>query len=140
MKRLALLALLAPLCLASPSSAGQRTSGTVGIDLNARRAWANVGHTYNSSNISETIRCEVTAYPTKSVVQCFARNPAGVTAACSYVDPPPAMITAVAAIAADSNVHFTWSTTGQCSYISVHLTSNTDPKLPPYPNQSVMVP
>lgn len=140
MKRLALLALLAPLCFASPSAAGQRTWGTIGIDLTARRAWANVGHTYNSSNISETIRCEVTAYPTQSSISCFARTPAGVTAACSYTNPPLPMLVAVASIGADSNVHFYWSTTGQCTLILVGLGSNGDPKIPPVASQSVMVP
>ena len=140
MKRLALLALLAPLCLTAPATAALRSSGTVIVHYNERRVAANVGNTHNSNNGPEAIQCELSAYPTHSSVRCWAQDTTGVRVACSYTNPPPSMIAAVSAIGPDSNVHFAWSTSGQCTYILVHNGSTTYTKNPQGSFQSVMLP
>jgi len=137
MKKLALLALLVPLCLTVPSSAGTRSLGSVGIDQTGRRAYGNIGGTYNSSSINEKIECQLTAYATHTNIWCTARTATGVTGACSYTNAPAGMIAAVGAIKDDSNLHFTWTTTGQCGYIHVTNGSTTETKTPPASNQMV---
>lgn len=140
MKRLALLAILAPLSLTAPASAGVRSVGPVIVTLAASRAAGNVGDTYNSSNIVEKIQCEIYATPTASTLRCNATDPSGVSAACYNSNPPLPMLIAVGSIGADSNVIFTWNATGQCASVKVANGSTVAPKTPPNFSQTVFVP
>jgi len=121
------------LALAAVAHAGLRTPGRVAINASARNAQGSTGGARNSpNNTLESIDCRTISQPPYSEIQCYATTAAGASAYC-FVDDSSGdgnNLGALPLISDGAFLAFSWNPSGQCTSITVAVSSSYEPKKP----------
>src|SRR5262249_17500944 len=111
------------------AQAGAKSAYPLYVDTTNRIAMGAIGDIRGSSDTTQFITCELTAYSYGAVnASCWGRDANSKSFSCSTTN--SAMISAVQAISGDSFLDVSWDAQGNCTEISVEQASWASPKAP----------
>ena len=116
------------LALLLPAIALAGAKYTSNVYLSSTYAYGSLGSARKSANIQEYIGCSTVTQTTSDYVQCYARDVAGTVRSCWSSN--AALIASARAIGPASYVYFGWSSTGECTQVTVHNFSYSEPMTP----------
>ena len=129
---LASAALIASSLLSSPVYAGEPREAPVSIDNVARTASGSIASSRSTTDLTQTIGCEVVVYPSATVtttyVVCIAISSSGTTAVCSQQLDGWSQGGPLSMITDSSYIKFGWGTDGRCSSLEVQNYSYYPPR------------
>lgn len=120
---------LAATLVSAAAFAGFKSGWEVSIDTVNRNASGTLGNVRNSADNTQHIGCSVSLTSSGlSSMFCSARNAAGTIVSCS--SNLASFVALVQSIKQDSQVYFSWDTSGTCTYLYVAEYSYNAPKIP----------
>lgn len=106
--------------------AGEKYDPEVVIDHANRSAMGSLPGTRHSLDSSQHLSCTLQAYPTGLIGSCTARHPQFAAVTCQTTN--QFLLEAIKSLTDSSYIHFTWDSTGTCTYIGVSNLSTVGPK------------